>query len=249
MNHQATIEKMRLMKLFGMVRTYTACLESNTYQKLTPAELLAQLIDTEYDERSNKKLQRLISNAHFRYQASIEELKYGQARNLHKDVILHLSTCEWVKRGRPVIITGATGVGKSFISTALGIQACLYGYRVQYFNCLKLFSELKIARADGSYQKQMKKLAKTDLLIFDDFGLQVLDSVSRLTLLELLEDRYCNKSVIVGSQLPVDKWHEIIGDPTIADAICDRIIHEATRIELKGESMRKKSSANKKSGT
>jgi DNA replication protein DnaC len=240
MNHQATIEKMRLMRLNGMARVFTACLESNSYKDLTPGELVGQLIDAEYNERHNKKIHRLITNANFRYQAGIEELKYGPKRNLHKDVILHLSTCDWINKGGSIIITGATGVGKSFIATALGMQACLYEYRVQYFNCLKLFSSLKIAKADGSYQKQLTKLSKTNLLIFDDFGLQVLDTVSRLILLELLEDRYNRKSIIISSQIPINKWHEIIGDPTIADAICDRIIHGATKIELKGESMRKK---------
>jgi DNA replication protein DnaC len=241
MNHHATIEKLKYMKLTGMLRVFTESIESNNYGELTPAELVGYLVDAEYDEKSNKKLQRLINNAGFRYKAGIEDLKYGTTRNLHKDIMLHLATCEWINKGTPIIITGKTGVGKSFISSALGHKACIEEYKVKYYNCLKLFSELKIAKADGSYSKQLNKLNKIDLIIFDDFGLQVLDSVSRIILLELLEDRYDRKSIIVSTQIPIENWHEVIGDATIADAICDRIIHKAVKIELKGDSMRKKS--------
>lgn len=240
LNHQATIEKMKNMRLTGMLQAFTDSLESAMYTDLTPAELIGHLVDAEYDERYNKKLARLITNAGFRYKAGIEELKYGASRNLHKDVIRQLSSCDWIVKGTPIVTLGKTGVGKSFVASALGHQACLHGYRVKYFNCMSLFSELKIAKADGSYPKQLKKLSKMDLIIFDDFGLQVLDAVSRLILLELLEDRYERKSVIIASQIPTTKWHEVIGDPTIADAICDRIVHKAVMIDLKGDSMRKK---------
>lgn len=240
MNHQATIEKMRILKLHGMLRVFTASLETQLYGELSPAELVGHLIDAEYDERSNKKLGRLINQAGFRYKSGMEDLKYGKSRNLHKDIMLHLASCDWIRQGKSVVITGKTGTGKSFISCALGHKACIEGYKVKYTNCLKLFSQLKIAKADGSYMGELKKLTKTDLLIFDDFGLQVLDQASRLILLEILEDRYEKKSLILATQMPVDKWHDVIGDATIADAVCDRIIHQAVKIELEGDSLRKR---------
>jgi DNA replication protein DnaC len=239
MNHQSTIEKMKLLKLTGMLRIFTDSLELDIYHGLTPAELLGHMIDAEYDERYNNKLDRLIKNAGFRYKAGIEDLKYSATRNLEKSKLLQLADCQWIKNGLPIVITGKTGVGKSFVGSALGHQACLKEYKVKYFNCLSLFRELKVSKADGSYSKVFKKLNKMDLLIFDDFGLQVMDNISRLILLELLEERYDRKSVIIISQLPISNWHEIVGDPTIADAICDRIVHKAITLDLKGESMRK----------
>jgi len=153
---------------------------------------------------------------------------------------LRFSNCSWIEKKQNVIIEGPTGVGKSFIGSALGHQACMYGFKTLYFNATKLFSRLKLLKADGSYVKELKKIEKANVLIIDDFAVQHLDTQNRLSLLEILEDRHGRKSTIIISQLPVTKWHEIIGDPTIADAICDRIIHSSFRIELKGESVRKK---------
>ncbi len=153
---------------------------------------------------------------------------------------MRFADCSWIRKQRNIIVTGPTGVGKSFIASALGQRACVLGFRVLYFNAAKLFATLKLAKADGSYLKLLNRIQKQDLILIDDFGLEHLDKESRLSLLEIMEDRHGVHSTIITSQLPIKNWHEIIGDPTIADAICDRLVHSAFRIELKGESVRKK---------
>ncbi|MES0490995.1 MAG: IS21-like element helper ATPase IstB [Leptospirales bacterium] len=238
MNNQATIEKMSLLKLHGMQRIFKALLETGN-SDMTTDEVIGSMIDAEWDERYNRKLSRLLKAAKFRYQASLEEIDFSSQRRIDKNELLRLATCDWMKKGDSLIVTGATGVGKSFIACALGSQACKEGFTVLYFNCLKLFSQLKFAKADGSYFKEMSRLRKQDLLILDDFGLEPPDAQSRLILLEILEDRHGRKSTMITSQLPENKWHDFIGEPTIADAICDRIIHKSYKIILKGESMRK----------
>jgi len=240
MNNQATLEKMNQMKLYGMAHAFRETMETRIHESFTADELVAHLVDTEWDDRHNRKLNRLIKGARFRYQASFEQIDFSLNRNLDKNIILRFSNCSWIEKKQNIIIEGPTGVGKSFIGSALGHQACMYGFKTLYFNATKLFSRLKLLKADGSYVKEIKKIEKTDVLIIDDFGIQHLDTQSRLSLLEILEDRHGKKSTIIISQLPVTKWHEIIGDPTIADAICDRIIHSSFRIELKGESVRKR---------
>lgn len=240
MNNEATIEKMKQMKLHGMARAFISTMESGKANKLTPDEMLAFLVDAEWDDRYNKRLDRLLDTAKFRYKAYFEQIVFKSSRNLDKNNIMRLSTCNWIKKGESIIITGATGVGKSYLVCAFGRQACINGFTVLYFNCLKLFSFLKFSKADGTYLKNMKKLNKQDLIILDDFGMEPLDSQSRLLLLELLEDRHGEKSTVITSQLPANKWHDVIGDPTIADAICDRLIHSSHKIDLKGESMRKR---------
>ena len=239
MNNQATIEKMTQIKLNGMARAFRSTMKSGRGDKLTTDEVVAFLVDAEWDDRYNRKLDRLLKSAKFRYKACFEQVEFKSSRNLNKNNIMRLSTCDWIKKGENIIITGATGVGKSYIACALGRQACINGFRVLYFNCLKLFSILKYSKADGSYAKQMKKMNKHNLIILDDFGMETLDTQSRLTLLEILEDRHGEKSTIITSQFPVNKWHDVIGDPTIADAVCDRLIHSSHKINLKGESMRK----------
>jgi len=240
MNNQATVEKMQQMKLHGMTRAFRSTMETKVKKSFTADELVAHLIDTEWDERYNRKLKRLICGAKFRYQASLEQIDFGLNRNLDKNIVLRFSDCDWVKKKRDIIITGQTGVGKSFITTALAHQGCMYGYSACYFNCSKLFSKLKLAKADGTYNKELNKIQNYDILVLDDFGIHPIDAASRLSLLEIMEDRHGSKSTIIASQFPVKNWHDIIGDPTIADAFCDRIIHNAFRIELKGESIRKK---------
>jgi len=240
MNNQATMEKMRKMKLHGMVRAFQSTMETSVKNNFTADELLAHLIDAEWDDRYNRKLNRLIKAAKFRYQASIEQIDFQRNRNIDKNMILRFSDCSWILKNQDIITTGPTGVGKSFLVSALGFQGCMYGFKVLYFNCSKLFSMLKYAKADGTYIKQMNNIQKQDVIILDDFGLYPFDTQSRLFLLELMEDRHGIKSTIISSQFPVENWHEIIGEPTIADAICDRIIHSAFRIELDGDSLRKK---------
>ena len=239
MNNHGTIEKMQMMRLNGMARAFHSTMETGIKNDFTPDEMLAYLIDAEWDERYNKRLNRLLKSAKFRYQASFDQIDFNTFRNIDKNRLLRFSDCDWIRKGTNIIITGSTGVGKSYIASALGHQACINGLKTSYFNGLKLFSTLKYAKADGSYIKEMNKIQKQDLIILDDFGLQPLDSQSRLTLLEIMEDRHSAKSTIITSQLPVNNWHEIIGDPTIADAILDRLIHNAYNIDLKGESMRK----------
>lgn len=240
MNNEATITRMQKMKLYGMLRAFNQSLEAGMMNKVTADELLGHLIDAEWDDRHNRRLQRLIKAAKFRYQASLDEIDFNLDRGLDKNMLLRLSSSRWIEKKRDIIITGPTGVGKSFLASALGFQGCMYGFRVLYFNCSKLFSQLRLSKADGTYNKELNRIEKQEMLVLDDFGLHPFDTQSRLSLLEIMEDRHGRGSTVISSQFPVKSWHEIIGEPTIADAICDRIIHSAYRIELKGESVRKK---------
>lgn len=246
MSNEATFEKMSRMKLFGMLSSFKQYLEDPRQSELTVDEIIANLIDTEWEDRYHRKVNRLLKSAKFRYQGCIEQIDYTANRNLDKTVILRLAKCNWIKKKENIIITGPTGVGKSYIASTLGHQACLSEYKTLYFNCNKLFETLKISKADGSYSRIITKLLNQDVLILDDFGIQPIDNQSRLFLLEILEDRHGLKSTIITSQLPVKNWFDIIGDPTLADAICDRIVHSAIRIELKGESLRKRNYSGQK---
>ena len=244
MNNQSTIEKMQSMRLHGMLRSFRDTFETGMKNKLTADEMIAHLVDAEWDERYNRKFKNLLKNAAFRYRASIEEIDYRPSRKIDKNMVLRLSSSDWIKKGESIIITGSTGAGKSFMACALGHNACSHRHHVGYYNCMKLFSQLKYSKVDGSYFKEMNKIRKLDLVILDDFGLKPFDADSRLMMLELLEDRHGSKSVIIGSQIPTDKWHDIIGDATIADAICDRLLHTSHKIDIKGESMRKEKAKN-----
>ena len=239
MTNEATLDKLQKMKLTGMLAAFRQTMETNFARNFTADELLAHLVDAEWDDRHNRKLERLLKNANFRYKASFEKIDFSQARELDKNLLLRLSGCDWLSKAENVLITGATGVGKSFIASALGHQACLSGFKVLYFNNLKLFSRLKFAKADGTYDKELKRIQKQELLILDDFGLHPIDEQSKLILLELLEDRYGESSTIIASQFPIKAWYDIIDCPTIADAILDRLVHNSHQIQLSGESMRK----------
>lgn len=245
--NNATMEKMRELRLHGMLRAFRDNCDSRTYDRLTPDEIVAYLIDAEWDERNNRTIQRYIKQASFRYRGRSEEIEFLPGRTIDKNLIQRLVSCDWIRKAENLVITGATGAGKSFIACALGHAACVRKLKVKYVNCMKLFSSLKIAKGDGSFVREMKSLERQDLLILDDFGLKQLDSDSRLFMLEFIDDRYGEKSTIVSSQVPVSKWFDIIGDPTIADAICDRIVHNAHTINLKGArdvSMRKRKENN-----
>ena len=242
--NEATVTKMKLMKLNGMHNAFKTAIESGKTDHYTIDQFTSLLIDSEWDERHNRRIERSIKNARFHYNSNIESLNFEVSRNLDRTQILRLADCEFVTKNQNVLITGSTGVGKSFLGTALGYQACIEGYKVSYFNTSKLFAKLKIAKADGSYLRELAKLERQDVLILDDFGLQALDGQNRITLLEIIEDRHNNGSIIVTSQIPVQGWYDIIGEKTIADAILDRLIHNSHRIELSGESMRKKRSKN-----
>jgi DNA replication protein DnaC len=239
-NNQATLRKLEQMKLPGMARAFRATMETGLKHSFTPDELVSHLVDTEWDERHNRKLSRLIKDAQFRYRACFEEIDLESSRNLEKNLLLRLSEKGWIEAHQNVLVTGPTGAGKSFIASALGHQACMHGFKTGYYACSKLFKQLKLARADGSYLKTLVRMQKQDLFILDDMGLEPFDAPGRMALLEILEDRIGRRSTIIVSQVPITLWHQIIGDPTIADAICDRIFHSSHRIELKGESMRRK---------
>ena len=213
-------------------------------EDITPDEMIAQLIEAEWDDRQNRSIQRHITNARFRYKAAIEELHYHTDRNIDRNQVMRFAECSFINKHENILITGSTGIGKSYIASALGYQACAQGYKVMYHNTAKLFGKLKMAKADGSYIREIAKIERQNLLILDDFGIQPFDAQSRAALMEIIEDRHGKTSIIITSQVPVSKWHEVIGEKTIADAILDRIIHEAHRLELKGESLRKKQQNN-----
>lgn len=234
-----TISKMKQMRLTGMSRAFQLTMESGKNEKFTPDEMVELLIEAEWDERYNRKLGRSVKSARFRYKSSIEQIDYENNR-VDKNQVQRLADCDFIKRAENIIITGSTGIGKSFLASAIGHQACSLGYRVLYQHNTKLFARMKIAKADGTYLKELAKIEKQHLLLIDDFGLQPLDAQSRSTLMEIIEDRHGKSSIIITSQIPVSKWHDIIGEQTIADAILDRIVHDAHRIEMKGESLRKK---------
>lgn len=239
MNVQQTIEKMKNLRLHGMLLAYGSSIESQGHLQLTADELLTILIDAEWQDRSNKKVARLTQAAAFRYQSHLSDIDYQASRDLDRDLLTRLSSCQFVKQKENILITGPTGVGKSYIASALGHQACALGYRVAYYNTAKLFAKLHAAKADNSLFKEIARIEKQDLLILDDFGLQNLDKPQRDLLMEIIEDRHNKKSTIIASQLPVNAWYEVIGEGTIADAILDRLVHGAHRLSLSGESMRK----------
>jgi len=244
--NQTTLVKMKQMKFYGMHNAFTTAIETGKVDHYTLDQFIAQLIEAEWDDRQNRKIERSIKNARFRYKASIEKVVYNQERNLNQNKLLRLAQGDFINNGENIMITGSTGVGKSYLATAIGYQCCIEGYRVMYFNTTRLFAKLKMAKADGSYLKELAKIERHHLLILDDFGLQPMDNQNRLAFLEIMEDRTGKGSVIITSQLPVDRWYDIMGEKTIADAIMDRLVHQSHRIELKGESMRKKRSSKNK---
>lgn len=235
-----TLDKMRRMRLYGMHRAFKTSIEASTNERLTADEMTAMLTDSEWDDRHNRLIERMTHNARFRYSATIEQIDYGPDRGLDKNYVHRLADGEFILKKENILITGSTGTGKSFLSSAIGHQACQQGYKVLYANATRLFAQLKIAKADGSAIKELSKIEKQDLLIIDDFGIQPFDQGSRACLLEVIEDRHGKRSTIITSQLPVKQWYEVIGEKTIADAVMDRIVSNAGRIELKGESLRRK---------
>ena len=228
------------LRLHGMSRSWQALLETRRHHELSLSEGLELLLQAEQQDRGNKRFERLQKSARFRYQASIEELQFDASRGLDKSLISALATGDYLSKGESVLITGATGCGKSFLASALGHQACAQGYKVVYCNLQKILLKAKMSRVEGTIIKFFENIAKADLLILDDFGLTHLEQQQRLDLMELIEDRHGRASTIIASQLPVSNWYDVIGEETIADAILDRFVHISYRIELKGESLRKK---------
>jgi len=238
--NETTLEKMKKLRLWGLYRAFKTNLESGQIHQLTTDELISIMVDSELDDRQNRKIEHHIRKARFRYKGNIENINYDPERNLDKNLIMRYAECTFIEKHENLLITGSTGVGKSYIASALGHQACMLGYSVIYANTSKLLSRLKLSKADGSYMKELARIERQNLLILDDFGLQPLDAQARQALMEIIEDRHGNQSTIITSQLPVKQWYDIIGEQTIADAILDRIVHGANRIELRGESLRRR---------
>ena len=239
LNHP-TLDKLEALRFNGMVKALTEQMAVPDIEDLSFEERLGLLVDREMTEREDRRLKTRLRQAKLRQSACVEDIDYRQPRGLDKSLILDLAGCQWIKRHLNIMITGPTGVGKTWIACALAQKACREGYRALYLRLPKLLQELPIAKGDGTYIKLLARLAKIDVLILDDWGLSKLMAEQRRDLLEILEDRYDSRSTIVTSQLPVDKWHDIIGDPTLADAILDRLVHNAYKINLRGESMRKR---------
>jgi len=234
-----TTEKLRALKLHGMAKSLEEQKVSRDYDDLSFEERLGLLVDRELTEQENRRLVSRLKKARLRQQASMEDIDYRQKRGLDKSLMKSLAQCGWINERLNILLTGPCGAGKSFIACALGHKACLEGYKVIYFRATRLFESISIAKGDGRYSTLMNSIAKTELLIIDDWGLSVLTNQERTDMLEILEDRHGIRSTIVTSQLPIEHWHEAIGNPTLADAILDRLIHNAHKIQLKGGSMRK----------
>ncbi|TFG79759.1 MAG: ATP-binding protein [Spirochaetales bacterium] len=235
----ATLQLLREMKLDGMRLALQSLQDmgDSSLESLWP--ILGRLVEAEAEQRRQTKAERLARQAKFRYAASLQTVATGVERNLDKSLLTRLADGRWIAAGRNLLITGPTGAGKSYLASALGRHACLQGYRTRYFNCGRLWAHLRQARNRDRYEKELRALSKVDVLILDDFGLSKLDAPDRLSFLEILEDRWGKTSTVVVAQRPFDTWHEILGEPTVADAICDRLFSNAEKIELKGESLRK----------
>jgi len=237
----ASLETMRQIKLNGMADAYEGLLSLPINQQPESHEMLARLIDAEKQHRSHRRMKMFLRLSKLRYQAVIQDIDCSEKRKLSKEKLMILANCAYIDRGENVLITGATGCGKSYLSCALGHNACVKGYRTLYFNMNRFTEQIALAKTDGSIIKWMDRIRKTKLIILDDFGLQPITHQIKLILLQILEDRYENAATIICSQLPVGKWHEYFDEPTIADAILDRIVPKAHRIDLKGKSLRKQS--------
>ncbi len=236
-----TLTRLRSLRLTGMADALNLQLDQpGTYDSLSFEERLALLADQEDCERNNKRLARLLRGARFKLAGRIEDIDYEHPRGLKASQIATLASGDWLDKHRNVLITGPCGSGKSYLGCALGHMACLKGYSVRYYRASRLLEELTVTHGDGSYSKLLKQLARTDLLILDDWGLEPLTQQQRNDLLEIMDDRHQHSSTLVTSQLPTRQWHGSIGDETLADAILDRLMHNAHRLTLKGESMRKK---------
>jgi DNA replication protein DnaC len=244
MNTTATLEQLNDLKLAGMARRYEAILQMPLNKHPEAHELVALLAQAEKQNRMLYKTQIYLKLSKLRYAALMEDVSCGRDRNLSKEQLVQLADCSYLDRAENILISGATGSGKSFLACALGHQACVVGYKSLYLNLNRFTEKIMVAKLDGSFIKLLNQLEKVRLLILDDFGLAPMDHNTKLALLQILEDRYAKKSVIIASQLPIGKWHEYIAEPTLADAIMDRLLTNAHRFELKGESLRKKAPVN-----
>lgn len=235
---QPTLDRMNAMKMFFMVDAFQRQLTSSQNNALSFEERLGLLIDAEWSGREQRKLDQRLKGARLRHAASLEDVDFKAHRGLNRDLVLSLGRCDWVRERQNLLLTGPTGVGKSYLACAFAERACRSGFTAQYLRAPRLYQELAVARGDGSYGRLLARLTRTQLLIIDDWGLAPLKDQERRDLLEVVEDRYERASTLITSQLPVKSWHEVIGDATLADAICDRLVHSAHSIELKGPSLR-----------
>lgn len=236
---QQTVDRLHQMRLLGMAEAFTAQLQKTGFQDFSFEERFGLLVEHEWTCRQNKHLARLLKQARLRLPACMEDIDYHQPRGIDRGFLKTLSACQWIYSHQNVLITGATGVGKTFIACALANAACRLGLSARYYRVPRLFQELIVARGDGSYPRLLSQLAKIDLLVLDDWGLAPFTDVNGRDLLEVIDDRHQIRSTVIGSQLPVESWHGLIPDPTVADAILDRLVHNAHKIALRGDSMRK----------
>ncbi len=246
MNNQNTIEKMKQMRLKGMADAHYNNLQSANYQDYTIDQYLALLVDQEWESRQERKIATLKTKASFKHQASVRDIDYSHPRELDKNLFERLISLDFIKKSENIIITGPTGCGKSHLAQALGVHACHMLHKTLYFNTARLMDEVSLAKLQGNYLNFLKKIQNTQLLILDDFGLTAIDQIQRQALLDIVEHKYDNSSIVITSQIPVKEWHGLIGEDTIADAVLDRIVYSSHRIELNGESMRKKKLLNVK---
>ena len=239
MNNQ-TLEKLRQMRLFGMHDAFKTSLENTLKEQMTQDQFIFHLVGSEWDNRRNRAIERATKQANFRYNASLAEVDYTFESGLDRNQVERLAALEFLRESKDLFITGPTGTGKSYLATALGNKACQDGFRVFYASTAKLISQLKIAKAKGTILTDLKRIERADLLILDDFGMQTFDSQGSGIMMDIIEDRHQRRSTMITSQVPVKNWHGIIGEKTVADAILDRLVHHSLRVELFGESIRKR---------
>jgi DNA replication protein DnaC len=239
MMHHPTLDKLQQLKLTGMLRALQEQEGIPDIRTMPFEERLGLMVDREMTERDNRRMQTRLRMAKLKQNSALEDIDFKTARGLDRSLIMKLAGCEWVAEHLNVLITGATGLGKTFLACALAHKACREGYSSHYVRLTRLFQELDIGRADGRYAKMMRQFAKADVMIMDEWGLAVLTDQHRRDLLEIMDDRYNMRATIITSQLPIAHWHEAVGDPTLADAILDRVVHNAYKINLSGKTMRK----------
>lgn len=235
-----TIGKLHELRLSGMARALEEQMGSSEYESLEFGDRLALLVDREFAERDSNRLRLRLKQAKLRMTATIEDVDFHHPRSLDKQLVLSLANCQWIRKHDNVLVTGPTGVGKSYLACAMAHKACQEGFRVLYLRAPRLFDELTAAKADGRYRRILAAYARLDLLVIDDWGLASLTEEQRRDILEILEDRHDLRSTLIASQLPIEKWHKLIGDPTLGDAILDRLVHNAHKLSLKGDSLRNK---------